>query len=80
MPKPLSPSMKATSLLPTTETMISNMMLAGVMTFGLSAVAVADNVGKPLPAVELENLTQSPADNFEELAGRAVLIEFFAYW
>ena len=60
--------------------MIRNMMLASVMTLGLCAVAVADNVGKPLPTVELEDLTQSPAANFEELAGRAVLIEFFAFW
>ena len=36
--------------------------------------------GKPLPAFELEGLTQSPAESFDELAGRAVLIEFFAYW
>jgi hypothetical protein len=60
--------------------MIRNTMLASVMTLGLCAVAVADNVGKPLPTVELEDLTQSPAKNYEELAGRAILIEFFAFW
>jgi len=59
--------------------MIRNMMLASVMTLGLCAVAVADNVGKPLPTVELEDLTQSSASGFEEFVGRAVLIEFFAY-
>lgn len=60
--------------------MIRNMMLAGVMTLGLCVSAVADNVGSAMPAVELEGLTQSPAESYEELAGRAVLIEFFAYW
>jgi hypothetical protein len=59
--------------------MIRKMMLASVMAFGLCAVAVADNVGKPLPTVELEGLTQSPAKTYEEFVGRAVLLEFFAY-
>ncbi len=60
--------------------MIRKMMLAGVMTLGLCVTAVADNVGRAMPAFELEGLTQSPAASYEELAGRAVLIEFFAYW
>jgi len=55
-------------------------MLAGAMTLGLCVTAAADNVGRAMPAVELEGLTQSPAESYEELAGRAVLIEFFAYW
>jgi hypothetical protein len=60
--------------------MIRNIMLAGAMTLGLCVTAAADNVGRAMPAVELEGLTQSPAESYEELAGRAVLIEFFAYW
>ena len=60
--------------------MIRNLLLASAMTLGLCTSASADNLGKPLPTVELEGLTQSPAGSFEELAGRAVLIEFFAYW
>ena len=60
--------------------MIRNMLLASALTLGLSSSASADNLGKPLPTVELEGLAQSPAEAFDELAGRAVLIEFFAYW
>ena len=60
--------------------MIRNLLFASAMTLGLCAPVLADNVGKPLPAVELEGLTQSPASSFDELAGRALLIEFFAYW
>ena len=59
--------------------MIRKMMLASVMTLGLCAVAVADNVGRALPTVELEDLTQSPAKTYEEFVGRAILLEFFAY-
>lgn len=60
--------------------MIRNMLLACALTFALGSSVRADNLGKPLPSVELEGLAQSPAEAFGELAGRAVLIEFFAYW
>jgi len=60
--------------------MIRNMLMAAVVTTGLCTTATADNVGKPLPAFDLEGLSQSEASSFDELAGRAVLIEFFAYW
>lgn len=36
--------------------------------------------GSKLPEVTLENLTQTGAKTFEDFTGRAVLIEFFAYW
>ncbi len=60
--------------------MIRNLLLAAGMTLGLCASSAADNLGKPLPAFELEGFTQSPAASFEELTGRVVLVEFFAYW
>ncbi len=60
--------------------MIRNTLMTAVVTVGLCATVAADNIGKPLPAVELEGLSQSEASSFDELAGRAVLIEFFAYW
>jgi hypothetical protein len=44
----------------------------------LSLPALADNVGKPLPHAELEGFTQSKS--FEDYLGRAVLIEYFAFW
>jgi hypothetical protein len=34
----------------------------------------------PLPKVELEGYTATKAARFEDYQGRAVLIEFFAYW
>ena len=41
---------------------------------------VGVGVGDPLPEVSLEGFTQTKAESFEDLAGRAVLFEFFAYW
>jgi hypothetical protein len=60
--------------------MIRNLLIAGVMAFGLSTTALADNIGKPLPESQIEGFTQSPATYLDELTGRAILIEFFAYW
>ena len=42
--------------------------------------AAAQAPGTPLPPVELEELTQTGAESFDDFLGRAVLIEFFAYW
>jgi hypothetical protein len=61
-------------------TMIRNLLLASAMTLGLCTFAFADNVGKKLPVAEIEGLAQSPASSLDELSGRALLIEFFAYW
>jgi hypothetical protein len=33
-----------------------------------------------LPPFEAEGFTQTKAKSFDDFAGRAVLIEFFAYW
>lgn len=34
----------------------------------------------PLPSVPLEGFSQTPAKSLEDFTGRALLIEFFAYW
>lgn len=36
--------------------------------------------GDSLPPVALEDFGQTKAKTFEDFSGRAVLIEFFAYW
>ena len=46
----------------------------------LLAPVVAQDVGQSLPPVELEDFAQTPAKSFDDFLGRAVLIEFFAYW
>lgn len=42
--------------------------------------ASAQGVGSKLPAIQIEGLAQTPAKSFDDYLGRAVLIEFFAYW
>jgi hypothetical protein len=64
------------------------MRLTQSLTLLLPALALAAaplapvgvGVGDPLPEVTLEGFTQTKATTFEDLAGRAVLFEFFAYW
>jgi hypothetical protein len=47
----------------------------------LGATAGAQSVGKQVPSsVELEDFAQTEASSYGDLFGRAVLIEFFAYW
>jgi hypothetical protein len=54
------------------------LVLAGAASW---AVPVhAQQAGSKLPKVVLEGLTQTGAKSFEDFTGRAVLIEFFAYW
>jgi hypothetical protein len=42
--------------------------------------ARAQAPGSKLPQVELEGLAQTGAKTYEDFLGRAVLLEFFAYW
>lgn len=42
--------------------------------------AQQQHVGKKLPAAELQEFTGTPAKSLKDLAGRAILLEFFAYW
>ena len=46
----------------------------------LAASTAAQGVGSKLPVVELEEFTQTQAKTFDDYLGRAVLIEFFAFW
>ncbi len=46
----------------------------------LAGIATAGGVGSSLPPVELEGFTQTKASSFDDFLGRAVLLEFFAYW
>ena len=56
--------------------------------FLLAAVALAAfawpvrfaHAGGSLPAVDLDDFAQTKAKSFDDLSGRAVLIEFFAFW
>ncbi len=51
------------------------------LSIGLLGAAVrAQAVGSQLPALELEGLSQTEAASVADFHGRALLIEFFAYW
>lgn len=55
-------------------------LLATIAIAALSMPLRADHTGSPLPAVDLDGLAQTKAKSFDDFAGRAVLIEFFAFW
>jgi hypothetical protein len=56
-------------------------LLAAVALAILSSPLLAGGgVGSQLPPVELEGYTNTKATSFDDLLGRTVLIEFFAYW
>lgn len=40
----------------------------------------ANGLGDTLPEAKLEDFAQTRAASLEDYSGRAVLIEFFAYW
>lgn len=47
----------------------------------LGVTASAQGVGSQIPdSIELEGLSQTGAQSFDDFMGRAVLLEFFAYW
>ena len=46
----------------------------------LASNASAGKVGTSLEGVRLGNFSQTGARSFDDLLGRAVLVEFFAYW
>ena len=58
--------------------MKSRLTLAAL--FAVLALAVPALAGGQLPPVEAEGFAQTKAKSFDDFAGRAVLIEFFAYW
>ena len=58
-----------------------NSVLAVVALTGLPALCAAQGIGSRMPeVVELEGYAQTGAKSFADFTGRAVLIEFFAYW
>ena len=59
---------------------ISLLGLALAVTTHFASPAVAQGVGSKMPAVQLEGFAQTGAKSFDDYMGRAVLIEFFAYW
>jgi hypothetical protein len=54
--------------------------LATLACFLLPSLSQAQGIGSRLPVVELEGYTNTAAKSFDEFMGRAVLIEFFAFW
>ena len=54
--------------------------LAALALFAAPALPFAQEVGSKMPNVELEDYSQTPAKSYDDFLGRAVLIEFFAYW
>ena len=71
-----------TSLAPEVTTMIHLRRLAPALLAGaLCLPAAAQSVGTSMPdKVALEGFDQTPARSYDDFYGRAVLIEFFAYW
>ena len=47
---------------------------------GLALPVTAQGIGSQVSDIELEGYSQTGAKSFEDFFGRAVLIEFFAYW
>jgi hypothetical protein len=57
---------------------LAPLVLAGG--FFLGSATSAQGVGSPMPEVELKDYSQTGAGEWGDFAGRAVLVEFFAYW
>ena len=54
--------------------------LAAILITFAPALASAQGIGSKLPEIELEGFANTPAKSFDDFMGRAVLIEFFAFW
>jgi hypothetical protein len=59
---------------------LTQKLLAPLALVALPLLAAGQGVGSKLPVIELEGLAQTSAKSFDDYLGRAVLIEFFAYW
>ena len=46
----------------------------------LAPSPVGGVVGKSMPAIPIEGLAQTKAKSLDDFSGRAVLVEFFAFW
>jgi hypothetical protein len=56
-----------------------SLLAVGALVLPLAAPAPV-GVGGSLGTLPIEDITQSGAESFEDFAGRAILVEFFAYW
>lgn len=54
--------------------------LAAALILAAAGTAPAQVPGAPVPQFELTGLTGGPPGGLEALQGRALLLEFFAYW
>lgn len=54
--------------------------LALATTAFLAVPATAQGVGSKMPPTVIEGLSQTGAKSYDDFLGRAVVIEFFAYW
>ena len=59
---------------------IAKLALPSLALLGLELPAAAQDVGSRVGAFELEDWSQTSARSYDDLFGRAVLLEFFAYW
>ena len=59
---------------------LSRIGFAALLCAALPALSDAQGVGSKVPVVELEGYSNTAAKTFDDFLGRAVLIEFFAYW
>lgn len=59
---------------------LTTLGLAALACAVVSAPSAAQGIGSKMPLVELEGYANTPAKTFDEFMGRAVLIEFFAFW
>jgi len=58
----------------------SRLVALPVLLAALALPVAAQDVGSTIPEIELEDYSQTEAESFDDFFGRAVLIEFFAYW
>lgn len=58
----------------------SHLLALPVALVALSWPSHAQGVGSTVPKLELEGFAQTKAAAFDDYYGRAVLLEFFAFW
>lgn len=55
-------------------------LLAPLWGLALVPASPAQEIGTRVETVELDDWSQTEATSYDDLLGRTVLIEFFAYW
>jgi hypothetical protein len=57
------------------------MLLRSCLAAAILAAGSVAQVGSPLPEkVDLEDFSQTKASSLDDFRGRALMIEFFAFW